>query len=83
MTAHQYVNGNACSYDGEIHRYEDGVPISEEIRPCPNCNRMPTGEGYDGCLGYILDADAACCGHGLTPGYIMHKDGRREVTSKL
>jgi len=52
--------------------YMDGVSISKEIRTCPKCGKMPTSEGYDACLGYIDGAEMACCGHGITEGYIIY-----------
>jgi len=34
-------------------------------RPCAYCRRPATPEGYDGCIGEIEGASAACCGHGV------------------
>lgn len=39
-------------------------PIIKD-RSCMRCNRSPTKEGYDACLGYIPGAISACCGHGV------------------
>ena len=33
-------------------------------RPCIKCNKSPTKEGHDACLGTLKDVKYACCGHG-------------------
>ena len=67
-----FLRGNPCYYNKEFNewRYLDGMPIGKEIRPCAKCGKLPTPEGYDACLGYIEGAKAACCGHGVSEGYI-------------
>jgi hypothetical protein len=42
---------------------------------CPKCNRPPTPEGHDACLGHIPGVRAACCGHGTGPSYIWFENG--------
>jgi hypothetical protein len=39
--------------------------------PCYKCDRLPTPEGFDACLGYIEGASSACCGHGVEAPYIV------------
>lgn len=68
-----YKRGHLIAWDAEQQRWvyaDDGSPASVE-RPCAKCGRMPTPEGYDACLGHIPGAKAACCGHGVEPGYVM------------
>ncbi len=101
MTASSYSNGNLITWDPNGGRwyYPDGalaissnraptgyVMYREIARPCPRCGRMPTPEGYDACLGHIPGAISACCGHGVTPGYVMcgaaltsREESRKEV----
>lgn len=67
-----HINGNQCYFTSGMWLYMDGVSISKEIRTCPKCGKMPTSEGYDACLGYIDGAEMACCGHGITEGYIIY-----------
>jgi hypothetical protein len=60
---------------------EDGSPTAEhggEEKPCIECGLPPTPEGYDACLGRIPGAVAACCGHGVRPGYVMFPRGAQE-----
>jgi len=66
-----YSHGNEIIFlDGEW-RYPDTLEISyKNYRPCSKCGRLPTPEGYDGCLGYIPGVREACCGHGVESGYI-------------
>lgn len=56
-----------------IERYADtGEPVTyPSRRPCPQCHRLPTSDGADPCLGHIEGAISACCGHGVTDGFIM------------
>ena len=52
------------------------VPLEyKDNRPCIKCQKPPTKEGYDPCMGLVPDAVAACCGHGIDEGYVMKKDG--------
>ncbi len=45
-------------------------------RPCGHCDKMPTPEGHDPCLGTLPGVMNACCGHGTANGaYIQYLDG--------
>ena len=67
-----YLRGHLCEYRDEKWVNSDSkVPIGREVRPCKRCGEMPTPEGYDACLGYILGATSACCGHGTSKGFIL------------
>jgi len=73
-----YVFGSPVYFDdaSETFHYMDGEPVPEtpaEYRVCPQCYQLPTPEGHDACLGTIPNAVAACCGHGVTDGYIAWK----------
>lgn len=39
---------------------------SGQINPCNHCDKLPTKEGHDGCIGTlpIEEVMNACCGHG-------------------
>jgi hypothetical protein len=52
--------------DGELYFSDTDEPTvtTWEQRPCGNCHKPNTPEGYDGCLGYIPGVMNACCGHG-------------------
>ena len=58
-------------YDKNWFYADNKQSISIE-RPCTRCNKMPTKEGYDKCLGYIKNVKSACCGHGIEKGYILN-----------
>ena len=49
--------------------YADDFSIMDDSRPCKKCNRFPTAEGYDACLGHLPGVKHACCGHGVEEGY--------------
>lgn len=62
--------GHQIEYNGIEWIYSDNKkPIDAEPRPCKKCNRLPTPEGYDACLGYIEGVTSACCGHGIKEPY--------------
>lgn len=71
ITATAFQRGHPIVYLGHRWVYaDDGSSISVE-RPCVRCGRMPTEEGYDACLGHLPNVRAACCGHGVEPGYAL------------
>ena len=60
--------------------YADTGESIEKERPCIRCNRLPTKEGYDACLGYIEGVSSACCGHGKEEEFIMRQvDKERQL----
>ena len=76
MTARIHVRGHPAELrDGAWVFSDTGKSIAID-RPCARCNRLPTPEGYDVCLGEVPGAQSACCGHGAEPGYI-YIDGKR------
>lgn len=79
MTVRGRRHGHLTRYDpaAGIWVYDDtGEPIDNNPRPCPHCGRPPDPDGHDPCLGRIPGAAAACCGHGVEEGYVLHQDGR-------
>ncbi|MEK6881734.1 MAG: hypothetical protein AABY22_19100 [Nanoarchaeota archaeon] len=51
--------------------------ISQNERPCKLCGKFNIEEGeksYDPCLGKLPGVKFACCGHGLTNGYIVFEN---------
>ena len=74
-----YSRGWEIYYDGDNWRYkDDDTLVSENIRPCKRCGRLPTPEGYDACLGKIEGAVSACCGHGIEEPFIIWEDKNNE-----
>ena len=72
MGVFAYLRGNLCEFlDNKWCYSDDKMPIGKEVRPCRRCGEMPTPEGYDACLGYIPGATSACCGHGVSQGFIL------------
>lgn len=66
-----YFRGHLCWYDGSEWRYCDDDTIYDDSRPCPQCDQLPTPEGYDACIGHLPGAISVCCGHGVEDGYII------------
>lgn len=45
-------------------------------RVCPSCGGLPTEKGHDPCIADLPGVAFACCGHGVTNGYVKFEDGR-------
>lgn len=84
ITGRRSVNTNAF----ERRRDCDAEVVDEEAAfatwPCAKCKKLPipistdTGTGIDACFGGLVDGvHAACCGHGVSPGYVSLMDGWR------
>lgn len=56
--------------------YTSDLAGSGQFWVCINCNKLPTPEGHDGCLGILpLPVMNACCGHGNDDiAYIQYFD---------
>lgn len=62
-----YSHGWSIIFENRWIYQDNGVPIShDKDRPCKKCNKAPTKEGYDACLGYVFNMKSVCCGHGVT-----------------
>ena len=75
MVVRGWKRGHRIIYDfvTRIWKYEDnGEPASVQ-RTCIRCNKLPTVEGHDACLGTIPDVEYACCGHGVIKPYQWKK----------
>lgn len=72
--------GNEIYEKDGVFYYTDNnerVP-DDDNRPCGECGKGRTPEGYDGCIGKIEGAVNACCGHGNPPeAYIQYPDNIR------
>lgn len=75
---YEYVRGHlAVALESGDFFYVDPLEPCEYNRPCINCNKFPTKEGYDACIGFIPNIKAACCGHGIDEhAYILFEDGK-------
>lgn len=68
-----YQRGHLIYWDPQREAWfywDDQSPATVE-RPCVKCDKMPTPEGYDPCLGHIPGAKSACCGHGVEEGFVI------------
>lgn len=79
-----YFRGHAAYYDslGEVIRYCDTGELVYSIengfrdnRPCTYCEKLPTPEGYDACIGFLPGVESACCGHGVSYSYVVWENG--------
>lgn len=73
MAARSRLRGHPIIWD-EGWVYEDSGQGIDDGRPCLHCNRFPTKEGHDACLGYIPGVTSACCGHGVGKMFVRMKD---------
>ena len=80
MSAKSYYRGHEIYYNEEDKewRYCNNDANIINDRPCVNCRKQAIDD-IDFCLYGLHDCDfidAACCGHGVTKGYIKLKDSR-------
>lgn len=55
-----------------------GEPVTRESikeKLCPKCGLKPTDKGHDPCIADLPGVDYACCGHGVTQGYVKFSNG--------
>jgi hypothetical protein len=64
-----FTRGHLIIYENNKWLYADNKSSIINIRPCKRCGKMPTKEGYDACLGFVIGIHHACCGHGIESGY--------------
>ena len=69
------TNGHEIIYINGLWVYEDTREPISIIRPCKRCEKYPTKEGYDGCIGYLKGVKYACCGHGIEKPYAILNNG--------
>lgn len=57
-------------------RWADGrflrIGSSPDDPACARCGQRPGPDGEDPCLGWLPEAVGACCGHGVTTGYVAY-----------
>jgi hypothetical protein len=87
VTAH--TRGHLIYWDPERQAwlYADDHSQATIERACLKCKLMPTVEGFDPCLGHIPGAVSACCGHGVSLGFVVYDEerapsGAREGSSR-
>jgi hypothetical protein len=63
--------------DGRWVFSDTNEPTIGSDRPCGHCQRYPTSEGHDACLGTLPGIQNACCGHGqIADAYVQMFDGK-------
>jgi len=80
MAVKSYKRGWKIIWRDNLWAYADTGEAADYERPCRRCGKMPTPEGYDACLGKILGATSACCGHGIKPPIVIYN--QQEVVSR-
>lgn len=72
-----HIGGHKIWFDWLLYkwRYCDTNKSTSESRPCIRCEKSDI-EGHDACLVNLPGVKNACCGHGVTDGYIQFMDGR-------
>ena len=76
MSARSYARGHEIVFNQQKGQwlYADTGQVFDDSRPCKRCGKHPTEDGCDACLGHIQGAESACCGHGVSPRYIVWKE---------
>lgn len=76
-----YNLGNAIDWNEEEQTWfliETGDLITTETYMnlvCPKCKKMPTKDAHDPCIKNLPGVKFACCGHGVSEGYIWFENG--------
>ena len=76
-----HVHGHEVYWDDEKKEWyytDDNEKFSENYRPCPKCNQLPSKDGHDSCIANLPGIKFACCGHGMLTGqgYLSFNDGK-------
>ena len=74
MTAKSFSRGWPIIYFKNKWVYKDDMKPLDEHRPCRRCERPPTKDGHDACLGEIPGITSACCGHGVEEPFVIKAD---------
>lgn len=75
MTVRSRWRGHAIEHPGWIYS-NTGEPVEGTQRPCGHCQRPPTANDHDACLGTLPGVANACCGHGVSENaYVQLDDG--------
>lgn len=79
-----YYNGHLVEFVNDKWVYDDTKESIENKRKCPACNKYPTKEGHDACLGTLKSTSFACCGHhneNIEPYIIIDRLGKMTFDS--
>lgn len=77
ITLTGYYNGHLVEYIDDEWVYSDTKESSKNnSRPCVECGKYPTKEGHDACISNLPGVKYACCGHGVSEGYLQFEDDR-------
>jgi len=71
MTIKSFSRGHPIEFNGINWIYSDNKKLIDTMRACLKCKQIPTKEGYDACIGFILGIKSACCGHGVLDNKIL------------
>jgi hypothetical protein len=66
-------------HDKDVWIYSDTKESLIHISPCKHCGKLPTNEGYDGCIGELPNVKFACCGHGKDKPYAILNDSNKRI----
>lgn len=61
-----YCRGHKIIFINNDWKWADTMQSIDNERPCVRCNKPPTPEGYDACIGFVPGKTSMCCGHGVT-----------------
>lgn len=73
-----YIFGREVEWRGDDGWFyvDSGMAADGPIaHDCPHCEERPTDEGHDPCITNLPGVEYACCGHGVTRGYVKFTNG--------
>lgn len=77
-TAYSYDFGReTVCYGEDDWRYADTLAQVPEraSHPCRLCGENQCANGHDPCISELPGVKFACCGHGVSQGYVMFENG--------
>jgi hypothetical protein len=70
-----FLNGHQIQWKNGFWEYVINPEPIDKIRSCPRCGGIPTTDGHDSCIANLPGVKNACCGHGVSEGYIEFENG--------
>lgn len=73
-----YVFGRVVEWNGKDgwNYVDNGEPANGPVEhDCALCGKRPTEDDHDPCIANLPGVEFACCGHGVTEGYVKFTNG--------
>lgn len=72
MAAKSFIFGHPIYHKNGWRYVDNHKLVGSESRKCPRCGRSEVN-GQDPCIANTPNVSAACCGHGVSPAFMIEK----------